>query len=149
MVSTSITNWKPVINSSQIKVQLLSVNFRWPHGFSCCQCPCLLNFKIILTELLINRFSSRKCKGTAEEHQLTVKLTQPLKEPNYIVQFTEKRQRCQYCFINRKRMSSVSLIVNPVMFFCVSTKTEIVSNCIIPFESNCTISQYADELLTF
>ena len=63
----------------------------------------LLNFKIILPELLINRFSSRKYKITAEEPQLTVELPQPLKEPDHIVQFTEKRQRCQYCFTNGKK----------------------------------------------
>ena len=63
----------------------------------------LLNFKIILVESLINRFSSRKRKITAEEPQLTVELPQPLKEPDHIVQFTEKRQRCQYCFTNGKK----------------------------------------------
>ena len=63
----------------------------------------LLNFKIILAELLINRFSSRKRKITAEEPQLTVELPQPLKEPDHIVQFTKKRQCCQYCFTNGKK----------------------------------------------
>ena len=63
----------------------------------------LLNFKIILIESLINWFSSRKRKITAEEPQLTVELPQPLKEPDHIVQFTEKRQRCQYCFTNGKK----------------------------------------------
>ena len=51
----------------------------------------LLDFKIILSESLINRFSSRKCKLTAEEPQLTVELPPPLKEPDHIVQFTQKR----------------------------------------------------------
>ena len=63
----------------------------------------LLIFKIILAESLINRFSSRKRKITVEEPQLIVELPQPLKEPDDIVQFTEKRQRCQYCFTNGKK----------------------------------------------
>ena len=54
----------------------------------------LHNFKIILAESLINRFSSWKRKITAEEPQLTGDLPQPLKEPNNIVQFTEKSQCC-------------------------------------------------------
>ena len=45
----------------------------------------LLNFKIILAESLINWFSSRNYKITAEEPQLTVELPQPLKEPDHIV----------------------------------------------------------------
>ena len=40
----------------------------------------LPNFKIILTELLINQFSSPRCKITAKELQLTVELPQPLKK---------------------------------------------------------------------
>ena len=65
----------------------------------------LLNFKIILAESLINQFSSRKRKFTAEESQLTVELPQPLKEPEpyHIVQFTEKSQLCQYFFTNGKK----------------------------------------------
>ena len=63
----------------------------------------LLNFKIILTESLINRFSPRKRNITAEKSQLTVELQEPLKEPDRIAQFTEKRQRCQYCFTNGKK----------------------------------------------
>ena len=63
-----------------------------------------LNFKIILTESLINRFPSRRRKITAEKPQLTVELPQLLKEPYHIVQFAVKRQRCQYCFTNGKRM---------------------------------------------
>ena len=62
----------------------------------------LLNFKIILAESLINRFSSRKRKITAEKPQLTVEVPQPLKEPDHIVQFTEKSQRCQHFFTNGK-----------------------------------------------
>ena len=58
----------------------------------------LLNFKS-----LINWFSSRKCKFTAKEPQLIVKLPQTLKEPDLIVQFIEKRQWCQYCFTNGKK----------------------------------------------
>ena len=57
----------------------------------------LLSFKIILAESLINRFCYQKCKITAEKPKLTVELPQPLKKPDHIVQFTEKRQRCQYC----------------------------------------------------
>ena len=63
----------------------------------------LPNFKIILAELLINRFSSQKRKITAEEPQLTVELPQPLKEPDEIVHFAEKRQRSQYCFTNEQK----------------------------------------------
>ena len=63
----------------------------------------LLNFQIILAESLINRFFSRKRKITAEEPQITVELPQPLKEPDGIVQFTEKRQRCQYFFAYGKK----------------------------------------------
>ena len=48
----------------------------------------LLNFKLILAELLINRFSSRKRKIDDEEPQLTVELPQILKEPDHTVQFT-------------------------------------------------------------
>ena len=57
----------------------------------------LLSFKIILAESLINRFYYQKRKITAEKPKLTVELPQPLKKPDHIVQFTEKRQRCQYC----------------------------------------------------
>ena len=57
----------------------------------------LLSFKIILAESLINRFCYQKRKITAEKPKLTVELPQPLKKPDHIVQFTEKRQRCQYC----------------------------------------------------
>ena len=57
----------------------------------------LLSFKIILAESLINQFCYQKCKITAEKPKLTVELPQPLKKPDHIVQFTEKRQRCQYC----------------------------------------------------
>ena len=59
-----------------------------------------VQFKIILAELLINRFSSRKCKITAEEPQFTLELPQPLKELDHIVQFTEN---CQWCFTNGKK----------------------------------------------
>ena len=48
----------------------------------------LLNFKLILAELLINRFFSRKRKIDDEEPQLTVELPQILKEPDHTVQFT-------------------------------------------------------------
>ena len=57
----------------------------------------LLSFKIILAESLINRFCYQKRKITAEKPKLTVELPQPLKKPDHIVQFTEKRQCCQYC----------------------------------------------------
>ena len=57
----------------------------------------LLSFKIILAGSLINRFCYQKCKITAEKPKLTAELPQPLKKPDHIVQFTEKRQRCQYC----------------------------------------------------
>ena len=107
----------------------------------------LLSFKIILAESLINRFCYQKCKITAEKPKLTVELPQPLKKPDHIVQFTEKRQRCVVLW--GKRMQSTSVIVNPVMFCCMSRKTEIASTCIIPLESNCTFSQYANELLNF
>ena len=53
----------------------------------------LLNFKIIFAKSLINRFSSRKRKITAEKPQFTVEVPQPLKEPDHIVQLNEKRQR--------------------------------------------------------
>ena len=63
----------------------------------------LLDFKIILAESLVNRFSSRKRKMTVKEPQLNVELPQPLKEPDHIVQLTEKRERCQYYFTNGKK----------------------------------------------
>ena len=63
----------------------------------------LLNFKIIVAESLVTRLSSRKCRITVKEPQLTVALPKPLKEPDHIVQFTKKRQRCQYCFTNGKK----------------------------------------------
>ena len=62
-----------------------------------------LNFKVVLDESSIKRFFSRKRKITAEISQLTVELPQPLKEPDRIVQFTEKRQCCQYGFTNGKK----------------------------------------------
>ena len=46
---------------------------------------------------------NQKCKITAEEPQFTVELAQPLKKPDRIVQFTERRQRCRHCFINGKK----------------------------------------------
>ena len=109
----------------------------------------LLNFKIILPKSLIKRFSSQNRKITAEEPQLRVELLQPLKELGHIVRFTEKRNVASTVSLMGKRMLIASLIVNPVMFCCVSRMREIASNCIIPFESNCTISQYADERLNF
>ena len=63
----------------------------------------LLNFKITLSKLLINRYSSRKRKSNAEEPHFIVELPQPLTERDHIVQFTEKGQRCHYCFNNEKK----------------------------------------------
>ena len=62
----------------------------------------LLNFKIILSESLINLFSSWKRKITAEEPQLTVELPPPWKELDHIVRFTETHPHCQYSFNNGK-----------------------------------------------
>ena len=63
----------------------------------------IFHFKGILEESLTNRFSSQKQKFSSEEPQLTFELPQPLKEPAHIVQFTEKRQHCMYCFNNGKK----------------------------------------------
>ena len=109
-----MTNWKPVVrmivnqdsgfiyeffSTSRIQLLLMSMSIR----------------KRTLMQKLVysiskssapNRWqtnSSRKRKITAEEPHLTVEIRHTLKEPDHIVPFTEKLQRCQYCFTNRKR----------------------------------------------
>ena len=79
----------------------------------------LLNFKIIFAKLLINQFSSQKCKITAKEPQLTVELPKSLKEPDHIVQFTEKRQCCQYCFTNGKKNVKCFIYCKTSVSLCV------------------------------
>ena len=54
----------------------------------------LLDFKVILAESLINRFSSRKPKFANEETQFALELPLSMKEPDHLVHFTEKRRRC-------------------------------------------------------
>ena len=54
----------------------------------------LLDFKVILAESLINRFSSQKPKFATEETQFALELPLSMKEPDHLVQFTEKRRRC-------------------------------------------------------
>ena len=51
----------------------------------------LFHFKVILADLLIKRFSSRKRKFTSKEPKLELEWPQTLKEPSHIVQFTDKR----------------------------------------------------------
>ena len=63
----------------------------------------LLDFKVSLSEALVNGFSSRKRKFTADTPQLALELPLSMKEPDHIVQFTEKRSRCQYCFDEGKK----------------------------------------------
>ena len=87
--------------SSTLSIQLMSMPMSFTEKKVNAKMS-ILNFKIILAELLINRFPIRKCKITVDEPQITVELLQPLKEPDHIVQVTEKRQRCQYCFTNRE-----------------------------------------------
>lgn len=53
----------------------------------------LFHFKVILVESLISSFKSQKRKFTSGELQLALQLTQALKEPAHVVQFTEKRRR--------------------------------------------------------
>lgn len=53
----------------------------------------LFHFKVILVESLISSFNSQKRKFTSGELQLALQLTQALKEPAHVVQFTEKRRR--------------------------------------------------------
>ena len=115
MVSTSITNWKPVMKliANQVSVYHIRIFFDLmdsvvviAHAIYKKKVNAkmtLLNFEIILVELLINQLCSWKCKITAQEPQLIVELLQPLKERDHIVQFTEKRQCCQCCFTNGKK----------------------------------------------
>ena len=141
--SASMTNWKPVVDRKSRFRYYLRISFDLMDSVVV-NAPViykkkvnakmsLLNFKIILAELLINRFSSRKCKITAEESHFTVELPQPSKEPDHIVQFTEERQHCQYCFTSGKKGVKCFTYCKPVMFCCVSRKTEITSNCTISF----------------
>ena len=53
----------------------------------------LLDFKVSLPESLIYKFSSRKRNFSAEQPQLAVVLPQSSKEPDHIVEFTDKRRR--------------------------------------------------------
>ena len=58
----------------------------------------LFKFKVMLAESLINGFTSRKRKFAADEPQLAAELPLSIKQPDHIIHFTEKRQRCVYCF---------------------------------------------------
>ena len=80
----------------------------------------LFHFKVILAELLIKRFSSRKRKFIGEEPQLAFKLAQALKEPAHIVQFTEKCRLCMYCFNNwNKNTKCFTYFKSCNVFLCV------------------------------
>ena len=80
----------------------------------------LFKFKVTLAESLINRFSSRKRKFMAEEPDLTVQIPQSMKEPDHMVQFTDKRRRCQYCLNNgRKEVKCFTYCQSCNVFLCV------------------------------
>ena len=64
----------------------------------------LLNFKIILSESLINRFSSQKLKITAKEPQLTVELPQPLKNQITLSNLLKNVNVASTVSLMRKRM---------------------------------------------
>ena len=111
MASTSMTSWKLVMKLIANRGSSIICEFSSTTWIQLLLMPMLFTKRKFMQKWVYSIsksfspnwwFPSRKHKITAEEPQLTVELPQPLKEPDNTVQFTEKRQRCQYCFTNGK-----------------------------------------------
>ena len=111
MASTSMTNWKPVMKLIAKQGSSIICEFSSTTWIQLLLMPMLFTKRKFMQKWVYSIskssspnwwFPSWKHKITAEEPHLTAELPQPLKEPDNTVQFTEKRQRCQYCFTNGK-----------------------------------------------
>lgn len=63
----------------------------------------LLEFKIILTDTLIENFSSKKSKSIYQEPHFALELLQLCSGPEHNAHFTEKNGRDIYCFKTGKK----------------------------------------------
>ena len=72
----------------------------------------LLEFKIILTDTLIENFSSKKSKSISQEPHFALELLQLCSGPEHNAHFTEKNRRDIYCFKTGKKYTKCFVYLN-------------------------------------